>query len=205
MSEARKLKRFGYTEGTEDDIRRAELIVTQAWSLRRDGAPGKGNEAIATVAKNLHEKFALPIFLQEEAALALEQRYPQVPIAGVARDPSKTGGRSTLSWNTWAVANAQAEYCREHGISKVVVVAHYLHMKRALKAYKKLGLEAVAAPMPREWEAYRDPKLVHWTTRRKSPFFFKSREFLLGLLEPMLASVAQRSQNAPKPIDLRTA
>lgn len=164
----------------DDELRTAELIVTQAWSRRTDGTPGKGNAVLADVAKQLHLRLGLPIFAQQEVAEAITG----VSCVGIVQIPD--GGRSSRTANTWTVAAEQGAYCKLHGITRVIVIAHPYHMPRALSAYKELGLSAVPAPVPREWDRYRDPELIHWEARQKTPLPFLLREKLVTILAPFL-------------------
>lgn len=144
----------------EEELEKAELIVTQAWSRNADNTPGPGNEILAKVAKDYHERFGQLVFAQEEVAWCLPPHVPQTGVAGGSPD-----GRSGASWDTYAVAHLQAAHCHRLNIKTVIVVAHPLHMNRALWTYERLGLKALPASMPKDYAKYQGPNLVHATTR----------------------------------------
>jgi hypothetical protein len=152
---------WDFVPASEGQIRSSQLVVTQAWSRRKDGRPGAGNRMLAEATEGVCIGFNKPVFPQEEVAWGLPKWVPVVGVAG----GSETGG-STLEWNTYAVAKVQHDYCRKHDITRVIVVAHPLHMNRALWVYRRLGLEAVPAPVSRRLCWYQDQGLVHPAFRR---------------------------------------
>lgn len=151
---------WDFVPATDEQMQGAQLIVTQAWSRCKDQSPGAGNILLAKVADDLSAKTGLKVFPQEEVAGALSHKTPVAGIAGGSKD-----GASTLEWNTESVAKLQIEYCHEHKLTRVIVIAHPSHMNRALGVYRELGLLAIAAPVPRKWAPYQDPDLIHWWFR----------------------------------------
>lgn len=157
-------------------------IVTQAWSASCTGSPGKGNWVLATVAEELVSQY-YPIHLvaQAEVSDALHKAHWCV-------DPPKgvTLGRSSADWNTYTVALKQAERLRGIGVEKgatIIVVAHPVHMRRALAVYRKLGFNPVPAEMPKD--GYGDPKAKHFVARGeewwRKPIIY-AREWLATLM-----------------------
>lgn len=161
------LFRSSFEQATDESIEKLKevrrvAIVSQAWSLRKDGKPGRGNEELANVFWPLYEKLPeAKTYPQIEVSLALSHRR----FTKVIGEPSD--GRSSIAWNTYAVAQRQMLECRKENIMTVVVIAHPLHMVRALWTYRRLGLVACPGPVTMDWDAYVDPELVHWACRSK--------------------------------------
>lgn len=158
---------------SEEELLQADAIVTQAFSRTKDNRPGPGNGMMASLMRQLHLWYGLPILAQEEVAWAA----PKLSYACVSEDPNRSGN-STASWNTWEVAKVQAEYCTKRGWKKVIVVAVPDHMLRSLEVYRKLGLEPLAAPMHRR--NYCSPSLTAWTCWH--PWLFRLSEIGRRLL-----------------------
>ncbi|MES2216175.1 MAG: hypothetical protein V4481_02670 [Patescibacteria group bacterium] len=148
---------WNFTPATPEQIGSADGILTQSWSRRADGKPGRGNVELARIAAQMWKQNHAPIIPQEEVSWVLKER--NIPCAFVAGGSSD--GRSTLAWDTWAVAKAHVGYCREMRIRRPILVAHPLHMNRALWSYRRLGLDVLPAPVSWELEKYQDPGLVH--------------------------------------------
>lgn len=164
------------TPASEGELRSADVIVTQACSRLGDGSPGPGDEILARVAKDLAEKYGLPILAQAEVA-ETDTDYKWYFIVS---EPESAHGLSTKEWNTSVVAEDQVLVCRKKGYTKCIVVAHPDHMLRACGTYKRLGLEVLAAPMPDDQELYQHPGSVQWWYR-PAPILgkwrYRSREF----------------------------
>lgn len=174
----RAVTRWRFLPPPDNAYRLCGLIVAHSWSRRKDGTPGQGNKLMARTTEHARFATGLDVFPQEEVAQAMEHRDLIVGIAGGSKD-----GRSTLKWDTYAVAKIQADYCRANNIRGVIVVAHPLHMGRALWTYQKLGLYARPARMPDKLEAYQDPALVHVTHRHRWTIpLFAVRELLVRIL-----------------------
>lgn len=131
-----------FPPANDAELASADAIVTQSYNRHKDGTMGPGNAIMASVAKQLHELYGLPVIPQEELVMA-DPTLPYFDVAGGSKD-----GMSTKNWNTYEVAKFQANVCKTNGWRKVVVVVVPLGSGRALWCYKKLGLEPILAPMP---------------------------------------------------------
>jgi len=136
----------------EVEMRTADAVVTQSHSPISFGNAGPGNKIMASVARQISTKCGLPLLIQEEMELA----DPTIQYVHISKDPNRSGF-STLSWNTFEIVKLQKEFCDKKGWRRVVVVAHPDHMMRACAVYQKLGLEAMAAPMPKRLRSYSCP------------------------------------------------
>lgn len=144
----------------KEELETADLILTQAYSRNADGSSGPGNEILASVVRDCYILFGTPVLPQEEVSWCLTESVPQVGVANGSKD-----GRSTIGHNTYTVAVMQAEYCRGKGVKTVIVVAHPIHMNRALWVYERLGLRALPASMPLDYGKYQGPNLMHGSAR----------------------------------------
>lgn len=128
---------------TEQELKTADAIVTQAFARLKDNTPGPGNAILAQVTRALYTKYHLPVLPQEEVAMA--DPFLTIHTKIIAESPD---GRSTLKWNTYFVAKRQAEICQVQGWKRVIVVAVPFHMGRAVAVYHKVGLVPLPAKMP---------------------------------------------------------
>ena len=165
---------WNFIPGPEEGLQEAQLIVTQSCSRGRFGTPGKPNRELASVAVALQRRLALPVFSQEEVAMA-ESDLRCVGIAGGSPD-----GKSTLTWNTAAVARMQVAYCREKGITHVVLVATCSQMNRARWVYERMGLKVTPAPVSKDMRLYLSTGLVHRSHRFLVTAYL--REFLARII-----------------------
>jgi uncharacterized SAM-binding protein YcdF (DUF218 family) len=90
----------------------------------------------STMAASLRDDFAMPVRWQEDASV-----------------------------DTWQNARFSAALLRAQGVTRVYVVTHAWHMRRALVAFRRAGLAAVAAPVQidavPEWRASSFVPSVH--------------------------------------------
>ena len=69
--------------------------------------------------------------------------------------------REDRSLTTWENAKFSAEILKPEGITRVYVVTHPWHMRRALVAFRAAGLDAVPAPtLPDQWPEMRFSELI---------------------------------------------
>jgi len=163
---------------SEEELKTADAIVTQAYSPLKNNAPGPGNDILAKVTRALYERYRLPVLPQEDVANA----DPSLPIQEkiCAKNGETPDGLSTLTWNTHTVAARQAETCKAHGWKKVIVVAFPPHMGRAVAVYRKVGLVPLPAKMPPGTARYTCSQIKDPTLR--FPIGAIAREFLARLL-----------------------
>ena len=137
-------------------------VATQSWSRRGDGSAGSGNKIMAWIARRITNESlcGCPIIAQEEVAGELG-RESCAFVAGGSAD-----GRSTVSWNTAAIAELQANYCKSHNIQTVILVAGPFHQGRSKWCYERHGLRVLVAPRY-GWRLsdYQDRQLVHWVAQ----------------------------------------
>lgn len=157
------------------DISRADVILTQAVSLLKDGSPGPGNKILADVLRELHEKFPdKPIIPQEELSLAA----PELPYFAIAkRPPSGVACHSNSAWNTEAVVSFQHDICEKHGWKKAAVVAMPDHQGRTVMVMERFGFVPIVVPVPGPQEIYFNSDCFYFS-QRGHRWRFLLREFL---------------------------
>ncbi len=149
------LTRWRVEPGGVEDIKTAQVIVTQCAELLTDGTAGPGNTLIAEHANWFHDRFKLPIIAQREILVAK----PDLEVVGVV-DPT----------NTREVAVAQKKICDERGWKNVLVITFPDHMWRACEVYKKLGLNPIPAVMRGYGSLYYHKKAKRWQLRSRFRF-----------------------------------
>ena len=149
--------------GNQEELERADVIVTQAISRSKNGKPGCGNELLAMVARQLHRKYPdTPIIPQEEVWLAEKS----IPYFAVAHVPDgEPWDHSTPTWNTESVARFQAEICRKNGWIRAALIAVPVHQGRAAWTMEKLGLEPIVIKMPGVTNDYCHNEAAYWSAR----------------------------------------
>ena len=151
---------------TQDALQRTGLIVTMSWRKNRDGTPGPGNLILAQVATAWSLCFEhKPVFPTEEVSSSMPTEIPRAGIVSGAED-------------TFDAARIQAEYCHEHEIRSVMVVAHPLHMNRVIWTFERLGIRALPALMPTDYALYQGSDLKHFTARHHWFAFWLREAFL---------------------------
>jgi len=152
----------------EDALCHAEVALVQSFGLRR-GAPGLSNGALASIARNLHEHYGLPLVLQWEIADCL----PDLQKAGVIRRHRTPDAYL----DTREVLVQSAEICRKHGWRKAIIVAHPDHVWRVMKTAEKLDFGIAITDMASI--PYDSLSLQPWT---RSRWRFVPREIIARLL-----------------------
>jgi uncharacterized SAM-binding protein YcdF (DUF218 family) len=90
----------------------------------------------------------LPVLVTGGAIHPWSQPLADMMIDSLRRDFGVTvQWREAGSQDTWENARRSAAILRGAGISRVWVVTHAWHMKRALVAFRRAGLQALAAPV----------------------------------------------------------
>lgn len=158
---------------TEQELKTADAIVTQAYSRLKDNSPGPGNMMLARVTRKLWERYRLPILPQEEISMA----DPALQIH--TRIGTSPDGLSTMQWNTYAVAKWQARICRANDWKRVIVIAVPFHMGRACAVCRKVGLLPLPAATPEDRTIFH-PESMAKTLR--TPFLALPRELACRLL-----------------------
>lgn len=156
----------------QEELRGARAVLAFADSRMRDGSPGSGNELIAGVVRHLHTAYDLPILVQEEVALAA----PDLPYAYVVR--GEQTGTSSRGWNTAVIANQMVAVCRRNDWKRVAIATTPAHLCRAMWVAERLGLQVMAAAMPKGQYFHKD--LALWACRG-GELRFRSRELLVRL------------------------
>lgn len=168
------LFKWNIAPATEQELKTADAIVTQAYSRLKDNSPGPGNLVLARVTRKLWERYHLPILAQEEVAMA----DPTLPIH--TRIGGSPDGLSRMQWNTYVVAKLQAKICQANGWERVIVVAISWHMGRACAVYRKIGLMPLPTEKPAEEKRCFHPESMAKTLR--TPLIAKTRELACRLL-----------------------
>ncbi len=128
-----------------DDLKNAQIILTQAESDMKDGSSSKGNKLLAETVRTYYEKLNIPIFAQGEVAKVLDtMNIPVVERTPCEAVPDNLGSKEYQG--TSGVALKQKKYCDEHGFTKVLIVAGSPHTWRAKWTYEKLGLKVILPP-----------------------------------------------------------
>lgn len=118
----------------EEEIRNADVVLGQAFGLRKF-SPGKSNEALAKIARKLHQRFNLPLVLQWEIAECL----PDLPIAEVVREHRLKG----KYLDTFEMLFQIRVMSGKHGWERAVVLAHPHHHWRCMMVAKRLGFDVL--------------------------------------------------------------
>lgn len=112
-----------------------ECVIALAFGYRRRQGrltPGDANETLAAV---VHRDYAeLPKILQLEVAIAFEA-LDREPVLKIQRH------RSDAYLDTHEVLVQAASLCRKSGWETVAMVAHPLHLPRAVRCAEQLGLK----------------------------------------------------------------
>jgi uncharacterized SAM-binding protein YcdF (DUF218 family) len=128
-------------------------IVVLGADVRRD-APEYGTMTLGPLslervryAARLHRRTGLPILVSGGRLLPDDR-----PIAALMRETLEEDFRVEVRWvedrsrNTAENARFSTEFLRREGISTALVVTHAWHMRRALLAFRNLGIAVQPAP-----------------------------------------------------------
>lgn len=149
-------------------LENAQVILSQAGGNVDEETPGKINEHLATIIRELHEQFQLPLILQGEV----------VPCLRDLRILAHTAQQQEIDryLSTRDVCLFQKKVCEEHGFQRVIVVAFGHHLWRAVRATERVGLEVLIPP---GIQNVYEPKSSQWFCR--SSFLFVPREIMVRL------------------------
>jgi hypothetical protein len=151
-----------------DEIATAQVIVTQAVEYDRDNTPGPGNAILAEIAFRYARTCNLQVIPQKELLGAARPTMPCVAVVGNTPMRTAAGVRPA---HTATVCREQAEICRQHGWTRVLVITFPDHWWRTVMCYRKLGLVPLVPYMPSHQEArYYGPNAIRWHMRRRWTF-----------------------------------
>lgn len=122
-----------FKPASDEELSSADAVVTQSYGRHKDGTAGVGNVVMAAIAKQLHEKYRLPVIPQEELVMA-DPTLPYYDIAGGSKD-----GKSTVNWNTYEVAKLQANTCKKNGWKKMIVIVSAAWSWKSCLVLQKAG------------------------------------------------------------------
>lgn len=148
----------------ERELEDSNVILAQSFGMRAD-SPGKSNEALAKIVRDLYERFQLPVIAQKEIASAnCLSSIPKMVIYK-HRQPRKY-------LDTLEVLHQSKSLCELYRYGrKVILVAHPKHLWRVSKKAEKMG--SVTRVANTKSVPY-DPLSKQWFTRNF--FFFLIRE-----------------------------
>lgn len=147
----------------------ADVIIAHAGGDAMDGSPGKINEYLASIIRDIYKESPLPIVAQGELAEYLRD----LPLVG--NIPRQRDAPKYI--DTVDVARIHLEECRKSGFKLPILVSYQPHLWRAKKVSEKLGLKVVVADVPR---TVYDKDCSQWQMR--SPLFNYPRELLCRLV-----------------------
>jgi hypothetical protein len=136
---------FWWNPEGEDDLKEAQIILTQAASDMADGSPSMTNKLLAEAARSYSEELHIPVFAQGEVARVLDGMDVSV-IGRTPREAIPDNFGSTEYHGTSGVALVQKRYCDEHGVTKALILAGSPHIWRAKWTYEKLGIKVILPP-----------------------------------------------------------
>ena len=142
---------------TDEELKKADVIISHAASDYADGRPGKINEYLASIVLALHEKTGLPVIAQGEVALCLISK---VPLYG--KIPCQRELPQGDYLDSVGVAQMQKKICNENGWKHPILVTCRPHMLRALLVSEKAGMDVLIADVPK---AVYDWRVRHWWMR----------------------------------------
>ena len=153
------LTKWRYQES--GDLAEAECIAIQDFGQGKEQTPGISNVALAKLALRLIKLKNFPIIAQQQTALVLDNCRNVIHII-----------ESENYLNTWQVMQETAKVIKSRGFSKVIIIAHPMHVWRVNKHCQKLSLVPI---IPYDLEKIPfDPASSQWWTR--SAFLWIIRE-----------------------------
>ena len=127
---------------TDEELRKANIIVGVSYGLLKNNQPGESNETLARITRNLYERYQLPLALQWEIAKCL----PDLLKAKVVYK-HRTEGEYL---DTFEVLDQIMEFCIKTFKKPTVVaiiVAHPVHLPRVILVAEKLGFIPLVPPI----------------------------------------------------------
>jgi hypothetical protein len=120
---------------SDRELANADVIIGQSFGLRKRN-PGKSNEAMADIARKLHDQYNLPLVLQWEIANCL----PNLPKDFVVREHHIKGEYL----DTYESLYQQRVFCQTKGWTKAIMIAHSDHYWRCMMVAERLGFYVIA-------------------------------------------------------------
>jgi hypothetical protein len=154
------------------DPGQADVVGAFSFAFLKDGF-GRSNKEMARVVEDIHKGWDLPIMSQWEIAYAVQDQESKKALETIIEKHREEG----KYLDTLEVAEQMAEQMKKRGRKKILVVAHPLHVWRAVKILQKLGVKALVAPLL--WSVPFEPKSEQWWTRNR--FFWTIKEIPIRL------------------------
>lgn len=119
----------------------ADVIIAHAGGDKIDGRPGDINMYLEKIIRDIYDVYRLPIIAQGELARCLTD------LRLVGNIPEQRANNRYLS--TVDVAKLHKKICAEHFWNKPLIVSYQPHLWRAIKVSEKIGLDVIAANVPK--------------------------------------------------------
>ncbi|MDH4330539.1 MAG: hypothetical protein OEV93_03230 [Candidatus Moranbacteria bacterium] len=144
---------------SDDELAKADAVIGQAFGVV-GCQPGRSNEDLAEIARELHNDLGLSLILQWEIADCLLY----VSDIFVIKRHRIQGAYL----DTYEMIDQVRAICDQKGWKKVVVIAHPHHQWRCVMVAKKLGLETLIV----------DTSRVHYEKNSSQPWTRSSWRFI---------------------------
>ena len=126
--------------GDVQRVNEAQGLTVGPWSLERMRAGAA-----------LHRSTGLPVLVSGGIVDRAGPAIGTLMASGLAADfATPVRWTEPTSLDTWENAEQSAALLAQDGVRSVLVVTHAWHMRRALLAFRRVGLEAVPAPVRRD-------------------------------------------------------
>jgi len=150
-------------------LKESDVLIGQSFGVRANNNPGKSNEKLSCIAKEIQDKYSVPLILQWEIAEGIQS----ISDVEVIRQHRRKG----KYLDTYEVIAQANNICKKNGWNRVIMLAHPHHCWRCVMAAEKLGL-SVAVVNTMEISYDHLSKQI-WT---RSPWMFMPRELVARLL-----------------------
>lgn len=154
------------------ELKQAQVIIAVSFGTRkRSDGDGLSNISLARYAAGYRRSYGIPVITQGEVYYCPALR--KGPIALVVYKHSKPG----KYLDTYDALAQAVKYCRRHGYTRALLVAHPHHMLRCKLVLEKMDMVALPTDT---WRVPYDPKSAQVWTR--SARLFILREILARLM-----------------------
>lgn len=151
-----------------ESIEGKKMILALSFGQGINGTPGKSNEALAEIVKNLRERTGLLLCLQWEIADCLRSIVDE-PRDLVVRDHREKG----KYLDTYEVIAQAWEFAKQRDIREAIIVAHPDHAPRCAGVAAKLGFDVVIANTA---SVPYDPESTQEWTRSREIFLEREKQ-----------------------------